>query len=767
MKLKYYFMSVASALMLSNCAQEETPQSSQGNVKALTATIEGSSRSAVTDGGVFSWTEGDAISVWNGGSFTTFTRSNGNVFTTSEEAITPSGVAIYPANSAHDYDNPTVTVNLATEYAYGSTNAPMVAEIGSTALTFKHVGGLMRFIVKGMPSEANSFTFTANAGITGDFTVNEGVITAAEAIESNKSVTINFTQAQYNAESMTFYVPLPTGTYEGYTVTVGDKSNETDAAVVNTIGRGTLLLMPTFTFKEGELTKSGDNLIVFTNGEEANLSVKDGEEVTVNVAEGAIATLSLTAPEGSTEPLTVSDGSADDATSNETATGTLNVSANAPILNISTPTLTVNLTGDEYDKVSALTAQQTLIIGNDMTIGELVLNGGNVKLEGNLTIKKPLEVHQDLVLDLNGYTLTTADPTTDWSAAVIVYKGNVTIKNGTIATNGTDAHKLMGAVWVRGTEDAKVTIEEGVILKGNAWDIEATYTDNCMATVYVSNPNGYAVINGGDFYCVQQAQVEGQNHILNYKNSFTTKNIVVNGGTFHGMNPAKGNGEEVTYVAEQAIVAETEAGVFEVLSAKNGVITLAKDMTIVSPLVFNGGDYTFDLGGKTLSTNEANGDNWSSAIIVYKGNVTIKNGTIATNGTDAHKLMGAVWVRGTEDAKVTIEEGVILKGNAWDIEATYTDNCMATVYVSNPNGYAVINGGDFYCVQQAQVEGQNHILNYKNSFTTKNIVVNGGTFYGMNPAKGNGSEVSYLADGYQSTESSENVYTVTKEESNN
>ena len=38
-------------------------------------------------------------------SFTTFTRSNGNVFTTSEEAINPSGVAIYPANSEHDYEN--------------------------------------------------------------------------------------------------------------------------------------------------------------------------------------------------------------------------------------------------------------------------------------------------------------------------------------------------------------------------------------------------------------------------------------------------------------------------------------------------------------------------------------------------------------------------------------------------------------------------------------------------------------------------------------
>ena len=86
---------------------------------------------------------------------------------------------------------------MATSYSYGSTNAPMVAEVTNTTLAFKHVGGLMRFIVKGMPNTATSFTFTANTGITGDFEVTENsdgenIISAATATNDNKTVTINF-----------------------------------------------------------------------------------------------------------------------------------------------------------------------------------------------------------------------------------------------------------------------------------------------------------------------------------------------------------------------------------------------------------------------------------------------------------------------------------------------------------------------------------------------------------------------------------------------
>ena len=280
MKFKFYLSMIAIALLISNCSKEEALDQQQGSINTLIANIEGVSRSAVTDGGVFSWTAGDAISVYNGTDFTTFTNTNGNMFS-SETSITPSGVAIYPAGE-HNYNGTTATINLATEYNYGSTNAPMLAEVGNAALTFRHVGGLMRFVVKGMPSGTNSFTFTANSGITGDFDVENGKIVTAD--NKGKTVTINFTATQYNEESMTFYIPLPTGSYAGYTISIGQDDNMkvvTPTTIVNTINRGTLLLMPTFTYDATNgLTKGTNNVIVLESSEQ-NLNISGDQALVI------------------------------------------------------------------------------------------------------------------------------------------------------------------------------------------------------------------------------------------------------------------------------------------------------------------------------------------------------------------------------------------------------------------------------------------------------------------------------------------------------
>ena len=319
MKMKYFFMMLASALLLSNCSQdEEATQAIQGKTNKLIATIEGSSRSAVTDSGIFSWTEGDAISVWNGTGFTKFTFSSGDVFTATEQ-ITPSGVAIHPANALHTYDNQTAGVELATEYAYGSTNAPLLAQVNGANLSFKHLGGLMRFVVKDVPETATSFKFTANSRITGNFAVtenseNESIISTDN--ESGNTVTIEFESGDIT-NPMLFYVPLPVGVYGGYTIEIDGKTHTTAETVENTINRGSLLLMPTFTYTDGGLLKGDDNLIVFNGGEEAELDVQDGELLTVSVAQGATATLNLVAPENTTETLGITDGSENDATSSQ------------------------------------------------------------------------------------------------------------------------------------------------------------------------------------------------------------------------------------------------------------------------------------------------------------------------------------------------------------------------------------------------------------------------------------------------------------------
>ena len=488
MKTKYYLMMAAASLLMSNCSQEETPSQSQAGSKTLTATIEGSSRSAVTDGGVFSWTSGDEISVWVGNKYDTYTfdATTTNSFNAPENAGTPTGYAIYPAHTSHgdgDLSNGGLpTVMLASSYQYGSTNAPMLAKIDGSTLAFKHLGGLMRFVVKDVPNSTTSFKFTANKKITGDFAIEtidgENVIKAADNGEGTNEITIYYEIGEI--KDMTFYVPLPVGEYSGYTVSVGDKSHTTDATVVNTINRGSLLLMPTFTYTDTGLEKSTDNVVMMNAGEEVSLDVNGGEEVVVEITEGATATLNLTAAEGTTDgTVSISDGSAE-GTESTTSAGTLNVAAeNVANLNINAPTLTVNLTSGTYGTVEALTATNTLIIGEGVTIGELVVKGGNVTLEGDVTLSEPLVVNQDMTLDLGGNTLTANN-----SGAIVVANGTFTVKNGTIdaSTKGCDAVAIKGA-----TESSviKVDVAEDATLKGG----------DCCVVVYGSNKSKDITIN--------------------------------------------------------------------------------------------------------------------------------------------------------------------------------------------------------------------------------------------------------------------------------
>ena len=184
MKIRFYLAMMAAALVMTNCSkEEEMVQEKKGN-KSFTASIEGASRSAVdAETGAFSWTNGDKISVWNGSTFDVYANSESDVNTfdaeEQENAGEAQGYAIYPAGS-HSISGTSVTVNLPATYVHGSTNAPMLATIeeGSTNLAFKHLGGLMRFVVKNVPVGASSFVFTtANNIITGDYTVDaEGKI---------------------------------------------------------------------------------------------------------------------------------------------------------------------------------------------------------------------------------------------------------------------------------------------------------------------------------------------------------------------------------------------------------------------------------------------------------------------------------------------------------------------------------------------------------------------------------------------------------------
>lgn len=762
-------MMATAALLMTNCSQDDPMAQSQGGTNTLTATIEGASRSAVTDAGVFSWTEGDKISVYNGQGFTTFTLSGDNTFS-STESITPSGVAIYPASTGHSYAEGATKITMPETYSYGSTNAPMLANIDGNTLQFKHLGGLMRFVVKGVPSTATSFTFTANSGITGVFDVTkegdgENKISSTTSTNGNNTVTINITSTAINEDAMTFYVPLPTGTYTGYTVSIDEKSHTTETTVTNTINRGTLLLMPTFTYveNEDELQKGDDNMLVLNDNEEVSLDVADNEEVTVNIAQGATATLSLAAPEEATEgTVTISDGSAENTESQNASNGTLNVAVeNVSTLNIDAPTLTVNLTAPtdgsvNYTKVEAKTAAQTLKIGEGVTIDELVINGGNVEISGNvkkitnnvvatvtvtkdITLTAPIVIDNQgemLTFDLGTYNVKNNNTTSETDGLIINANASLTIQ-GTTGTLET----------ATGGDGFPVIALGTVVINGGVFKSYVDANGKGNACIYAKE-SGQVTVNGGEFYAGPGEF--GYDYVLNVKDADrATASITAYGGTFHNFNPAycKTEGDPTNFLASDCVslCIDENTNTWKVEKMSESAIGQA---------FANGGSFTMTqnvyLGqaltvpaGKTLSLTLEGYDITApnTDALVAEGTLTItgNENSVVYAGSDPSKTgsVCAVWANG---GTVTIDGGHYKVGQ--DKEGKRNDCIYAGYNAENKGGTITINSGKFEFVwgngtknYANAYNGDQFLLNCADkAIYTASIIVNGGSFKNYAPS---------------------------------
>lgn len=445
MRCKWVVMMFVFALLMVNCSQdEEIVQQWQGGVSRLTADIEGQSRSTMTDTGIFSWTKGDSISVWNDmpdegvDAFVKFVFADGNYFNIDPKAgvstIKPANYAVYPAGN-HSYSEEVVKIHLPSGYGNAEedyvpdTHASMIAVVkpGNTHLEFKHVGGVMRFKVQNVPAGANQFVFTAaDKDITGDFRVEKGIITAGDKTSKN-AVTIRFKTLTKVAESMTFYVPLPVGTYAGYAVSIkGDNGLNLSfdgSGLQNSIARRSLLLMPTLVCDEEKGLTKGVQQVKFEE-------MQDGTDPVVSIAgndveidtEGAgeDASLDLTyAPGNASAVLNIGDVATETEPEASKATVRLSVPNNAKVsvLNLDVPTLTVELSTAEngtatYDVVTALTALNTLKINKGITVKKLILKGGNVVIGEGAVVEnvENLEGFNRKVYTLNKGTFPKKSP---------------------------------------------------------------------------------------------------------------------------------------------------------------------------------------------------------------------------------------------------------------------------------------------------------------------------------------------------------------------
>ena len=368
--------------------------------------------------------------------------------------------------------------------------------------------------------------------------------------------------------------------------------------------------------------------------------------------------------------------------------------------------------------------------------------GGLVSLATDIQLTQPLIINKDVVVNLNGATLTAgvfaenggviSEGTTD-SYAFWVKDGALTIEGDGVVEAQNAKYSI--AVWANGGN---------VVLNGGTYKNSGTGCD----LVYVSG-SAKVEINGGEYIATLKGDAEGTNNkrsAINIKDADrATCNVTVKGGKFYEFNPADNVSEvaHTNFTADNTMVVVSEVGgakVYEVIDLSNGY-TLTSNVEIATPITINTtGTIDFNLGNYSLSNKTAYdydecGDTESYVFEVQAGTLNI-NGNGAVNAIAGAAYDMAVFANRT--GKVNINGG---KFTNLGQENDGSD----LIYVRD-NAAVVINGGEFEAGNKSSdVGGQYVALNMRDADCkagTCSIVVKGGKFYKFNPAD-NVSEVAH------------------------
>lgn len=302
---------MTAAVLLAGCAKEvdktQVPEIPAGmHAVTITASVDNpetrTSVEIVNKKGIYSWQENEQIAVVetltgdkNGilpfqildqenGTFTgSMTDGASLVF-----AVTPKG-ALTDVECTDETDL-AFTLSLSGIYNFSDgTNAVMVAGLPTYAegsenphFTFQHAAALYRVVYENVPVGTAALHFVASGKpITGDFMFDslEGVeILQSDANPSgddSADILLDAPVSSHNT-TLTFYVPVPTGTYADVTVSLLDEELDATNPIANTtrsfeaadysVSKGQIVRIPKITLAPVEITK-GKEYILATSSE--------------------------------------------------------------------------------------------------------------------------------------------------------------------------------------------------------------------------------------------------------------------------------------------------------------------------------------------------------------------------------------------------------------------------------------------------------------------------------------------------------------------
>ena len=417
MKRKLFLAIAIGAMALTACNKEDCGDTFLRNETLSASLVDETAQTRTALNGLqVVWSANDKISVFaengnsvsnNAGIIKTGVGTTSATFDVVLEGTTKLAAA-YPYMDGTTYANGTITMNMPDSYTYvenGIGGAPMAAIISNqtSTIAFKNAGALMGLTVNNIPAGFNKAILTSKGdeAITGTCEIkfdadSKPSIEATDAA-TGKVITINFDAAQ-TATNKTFYFPIPVGEYSSLELSISDG---TETKVLKTKG----LKAERSQRYKSTLTLdvvSGETPVEASSAEDASSKLQNSNSVNVTIPEDEDDPTILLPETNNDGPTTLSFEPIPDgktvtilATSDETnVSDDVNIAASSNgdsqnnNFNIQLPnsTVTLNANGDAatYNNVTAHTAANTLIIGKGVTVNNLVVEGGNVRVYGEV-----------------------------------------------------------------------------------------------------------------------------------------------------------------------------------------------------------------------------------------------------------------------------------------------------------------------------------------------------------------------------------------------
>ena len=398
--------------------------------------------------------------------------------------------------------------------------------------------------------------------------------------------------------------------------------------------------------------------------------------------------------------------------------------------------------------------------------------GGTVTLTEDVTLTEPLMVAADMVVNLNGYTITYTGDDVLFRVNGATVTINGTVEGSAIVTDpttpGEGGNGYVGLVKDRGTlninggtYNGKQTCTIAQVSKGtlnvyggtfcvslDEWtdaNGEARYLLNCSDTPY---KNGEAVVNvyGGTFYKFNPANNAAEG---------TGTNFVAEG------YKAVKSGDNYVVVAEEIQLVSTTAEL-QAAFENGGTVILADDVELTGVLTVKAGAEVYlDMNGKKMTVDAAadpafytykgstlvidgNGTveltDPALSLVVPGGDVVIENGTFVRNvpaGTPANQV-GFLFVGMTVSpwgAQTVTINGGYFDGGYYNADAADIEDILAGTKTFEETTDDIAKRGNSKDANKVRVALRQNVQLLLN-LSSNLFKIYGGTFVGANPAWG-------------------------------